>query len=145
MRNYLIVANQTLGGPALTAKVAELAADGNASFHVVVPATRTQEGLTWTVGAARARAARRMERALNEFHALGVRASGNVADESPVLAILDALRAGSFDEIMLCTLPAGASKWLKQDLPRRVRKHVSVALTHFVGDRERELELVAAA
>jgi len=145
MRNYLIVANQTLGGPALAAKVAELGADGDTAFHVVVPATRTQEGLTWTAGAARARAARRLERALADFHAMGLRATGNVADESPVLAILDALRTGPFDEILLCTLPSGASKWLKQDLPRRVRKHVSVPLTHFVGDRERELELVAAA
>jgi hypothetical protein len=146
MRTYLVVANQTLGGAALAAQVAQLGAGASARFHVVVPASRTQEGLTWTAGAARARAGHRLERALSQFAAMGIEATGNVADESPVLAVLDALRTVTFDEIILCTLPSGASRWLKQDLPRRMRKHVSVPVTHVVCDREQVAlrDLVAA-
>jgi hypothetical protein len=146
MRTYLVVANQTLGGAALATKVAELGAGASARFHVVVPASRTQEGLTWTAGAARARAAHRLDRALCQFAEMGIEATGTVADESPILAVLDALRTRAFDEILLCTLPAGASRWLKQDLPRRMRKHVCVPVSHVVSEHERQWarDLVAA-
>ena len=40
MRSYLVVGNQTLAGPELTAAIAErIAADDTTHFHVVVPAT----------------------------------------------------------------------------------------------------------
>ncbi len=38
-----------------------------------------------------------------------------------MLAIGDALRDQLFDEIILSTLPPGLSRWLKMDLPSRVR------------------------
>jgi len=143
VRNFLIVANQTLGGDALAAKVRRVIEDHRpCRFHIVVPATRSSDGLTWTSGTARALARGRLERAIARFEAMGLEVSGEVADESPVLAILDALHKRHYNGIILCTLPPGASRWLKQDLPRRLGRRVSVPVAHLVAARE--LELAAA-
>ena len=51
MRSYLVVGNQTLAGPALAKVIAErMAQGGPARFHVIVPATPVQRGLTWDEG-----------------------------------------------------------------------------------------------
>ena len=113
-----------------------------------MPATRVQEGLTWTEGAARALARRRLELAMVRFGQMQVHVTGAVGDENPVLATLDAARQRQFDEIILCTLPSGVSGWLKQDLPNRLRRRVSVPVTHLPiprlapVERMRRLELV---
>src|SRR5438067_9490554 len=128
MRSYLIVANQTLVSDAVVDMVATLFLDGPCRLHVVVPATRQQERLTWTSGAAWAIARRRLDHALTRFRRLPANAdvTGEVGDENPVLAVMDALLVDRFDEIILCTLPAGASSWLKRDLPTRVQRRVSI-------------------
>src|SRR6058998_547388 len=84
VRNYLIVANQTLGGDALAAKVRRVLDDhGPCRFHIVVPATRVPDALTWTSGTARALARGRLERAIARFESMGLEVTGEVADESP--------------------------------------------------------------
>ena len=135
MNSYLILANQTLAGHALATKVQQLLAGGACRFHIVVPATRQQEGLTWTAGAARAMARRRLENAISSFAELGAVATGDVADESPILAVLDVLRLQRFDEVVLCTLPPGPSRWLRQDLPRRLRRRIRIPVTHVMDER----------
>jgi hypothetical protein len=54
MPTILIVANQTLGGEALTECIEKRRRLGPCSFYVVVPATPPKEHLTWTEGEARA-------------------------------------------------------------------------------------------
>jgi hypothetical protein len=141
MRKYLIVANQTLGGERLAAKVTEQVEAGPCRFHVVVPATRQEEFLVWTSGRARAVAALRLQRAIESFGALGAQVSGNVGDESPVLAVFDAMRHEHFDEILLSTLPPGMSRWLRLDLPGRLRRRFAVPITLFIADRAAPSEL----
>lgn len=130
MRRYLVMANQTLGGEHLARKVQEILQGGPARFHIVVPATPPQEQATWTEGAAVAIAQERLEKALARFRELGAEAEGEVGDPDPIQAIRDALTDGSFDEIILSTLPAGISRWLKLDLPHRVEKHFDLPVTH---------------
>ena len=43
-----------------------------------------------------------------------------VGDPSPMNAIADAINVHGFDEVILSTLPARVSRWLKLDLPRKV-------------------------
>ena len=50
MRRYLVVANQTLGGEALLAKLRTLVESGPASIHILVPATHPKKQWTWTEG-----------------------------------------------------------------------------------------------
>lgn len=136
MRRYLLVANQTLGGYHLVVKVRECMALGECSFHVVVPATRPKEHLTWTRGEARALAQRRLEQALSRFGGLGAQVDGEVGDENPMQVIAEALRGGEFDEVLLSTLPPGPSRWLQMDLPHRVERTFSVPVSHVVAESE---------
>ena len=135
IRTYLVVANQTLGGEHLVAKVRECMAAGPCRFHVVVPATPSAEH-TWTEGEAVALASDRLERALARFQELGADVGGEVGDKNPILAIQDALRNETFDEVILSTLPPGVSRWLKLDLPTRVAGHFSLPVTHVIADPE---------
>jgi hypothetical protein len=41
-------------------------------------------------------------------------------------AVRKAVEAGGYDDIVLSTLPAGASRWLKLDLPSRVQRVVPI-------------------
>lgn len=64
MRRYLVVANQTLAGEGLLARIRELARHGTCSFHVVVPATPPHDHAR-TEGEARATAKARLDLALS--------------------------------------------------------------------------------
>lgn len=141
MRRYLVVANQTLGSGQLEAKVRECMEADGCEFHIVVPATHTKTSLMWTEGEARALARTRLDTALARFRELGAAVDGEVGDEDPMLAISDALLARSFDELILSTLPAGASRWLRQDLPRRVNRNFSsvITVTHLARDLDHSI------
>lgn len=135
MRRYLVVSNQTLSSEALVGKIRSCLAAGPCRFHVVVPATHTQEHLTWTEGHDRAIARQRLVDALERFRAMGAQAEGEVGDARPIDAIRDAVRdRPPFDEIILITLPPGMSRWLHQDLPHRVGRTFSLPLTHLVAE-----------
>jgi hypothetical protein len=136
MRSYLVVANQTLGGEHLIQRVRQSLAEGPCRYHVVVPATPQEDLLTWTEGKSTATAQDRLDRALARFRELGAEADGEVGDKNPILAIEDALRRGTFDEIILSTLPPGISRWLKLDLPSRVAARFDLPVTHLVAEPE---------
>ncbi len=137
MPRYLVVANQTLGADQLYHKVRECQAAGPCTFHIVVPATPPNENLTWAEGEASAIARERLGRALAWFRELGAEVDGEVGDANPLLAIWDALRESQFDHIILSTLPAGISRWLKMDLPSRVRAAVNLPVSHIISEPER--------
>ena len=134
MRRYLIVGNQTLASNPLAEKVKDVLAAGPAAFRLVVPATPTHQHLMWTEGAAHEVAERNLEAAIALFGDLGAEINGEVGDANPIQAIHDALRGGSFDEIILSTLPLGLSRWVKQDLPHRVRREFGLPVSHVVGE-----------
>jgi len=133
MRRYLVVANRTLGGAHLTAKVRECLAAGPCQFHVLVPASHTTKDLTWTEGGDRTAAEARLAEALARFRAAGAVVTGEVGDTNPIEAIGDVLRREQFDEIILSTLPPGVSRWLGQDLPKRVSKQYRLPMQHIVA------------
>ena len=135
MRRYLVVANRTLGGDHLMAKVRECVAAGPCKFHVLVPASHTHD-FTWTEGGDRAAAEARLSEAIARLRASGAVITGEVGDTNPIEAIGDVLRREQFDEIVLSTLPPGASRWLRQDLPTRVRKQYRLPVQHIVGVEE---------
>lgn len=136
MQRYLVVANQTLAGRHLMDEIRERIGRGTCRFHIVVPATPPHQHLTWTEGEARAIAAERLDQAMFELRDLGAEVTGEVGAERPLDAVLDAARRQEFDEIILSTLPAGPSRWLRQDLPRRAERMTGVPVTHVVAETE---------
>jgi nucleotide-binding universal stress UspA family protein len=136
MARYLVVANQTLGADALAEKVRECMAAGGTTFHVVVPACHSRDSSWITEGHDHAEAERRLEAALARFRELGAEADGEVGDASPVLAINDALLAENYDAVILSTLPAGLSRWLKKDLPHRIESKLGIKVIHVEGRLE---------
>lgn len=135
MRSYLVIANQTLGGEELIARIRECIDAGPCRFHIVVPATPPGEHLTWVEGEANAIAAERLERARASFRELGAEVEGEVGDANPIEAIGDAIRENEFDEIIISTLPPGPSRWLKRDLLHRAPSF-GLPVTHVIGDPE---------
>lgn len=121
MRHYLVVANQTLKQPELKAKIRACIDAGPCDFFLLVPATRAHGPVRWTPADANALARRRLDRALERFRELGAEVVGEVGDPSPVVAIGELLRRRSFDALILSTLPAGPSQWLRGDVPARIQ------------------------
>jgi NitT/TauT family transport system ATP-binding protein len=125
-RKYLIVANQTLGGADLAdevhKRIAEEAGPAKPEFHVVVPATAPQAQLAQVEGDAVAIAERRLQEALTHFRDFGADVSGEVGVDDPMQAIRHALAGGGYDGIIISTLPARVSRWLRMDLPHRAER-----------------------
>jgi hypothetical protein len=135
VRRCLIVANRTLAGDHLMAEVLARQARAPYEFHILVPASHHYTHGHWTEGDAVAHARAALANALDAFGDAGVPASGEVGDENPVLAVGDVLRREHFHEIIVSTLPPGASRWLKRDLPRRLeRRYGGVRVTHVVAE-----------
>jgi hypothetical protein len=131
MATILIVANQTLPSAALAAEVARRIESGSTTFHVVVPATPPPSGgdFTWDEDAARTEAEARLGAFVEGLRSQGVTADGETGDRDPVAAARDASRDRDIGEVILSTLPAGVSRWLRQDVPSRLRGAITVPVT----------------
>lgn len=129
-QRILIVANQTAAGTHLKHEVRARIAQGPCRFTLLVPATPPREHATYTDEEAIELAERRMTEAAAGLREVGAEVRGVVGDANPIEAIGDELRARFYDEIILSTLPPGASRWLKQDLPHRVERHFDIKVTH---------------
>jgi len=137
VRRCLIVANQTLTGPHLLAEVLARKVSADCEFHVLVPASHPHDRPVWTEGQAIASARAALAYALEWFAAEGIDATGEVGDENPVLAVGDVINRERVDEIIVSTLPPGASKWLKRGLPHRIERRFGLPVTHVVAVDER--------
>jgi len=136
MRSYLVVGNQTLDSPELAEAIGDRLATGPATFHIVVPATPIQRGLTWDEDEARAAAQTRLDDALDRLRASGATVSGEIGHRDPVEATEDALRGRDVDEVLLSTLPPGISRWLGQDVPTRLKGSILVPVTVVTAERQ---------
>ncbi len=126
MGSYLIVANRTLGSPALDEAIRQRLSAGQASFHVVVPATPVGRGLTWDEGETREAAETRLAALIDRIRELGGIGEGEIGVSDPIDAARDAMRDREIEEVILSTLPPGISRWLGQDIPSRLRGAVNV-------------------
>jgi hypothetical protein len=127
----LVVANRTAATPAMIEAVRERAARGPATFTLLVP--HLAHGLHKVVDAqdtdvSESEAVLELAVPLLE-EAAGGKVEGMVGDPEPLAAIQDAVHLHGFDEIILSTLPARVSRWLKLDLPSKARG-LGLPVTH---------------
>jgi hypothetical protein len=136
MTRFLVLAHQTAASPELGATVRDLArADARAQFTVLVPAAPLSYWGTWDETKARTFAEEQAEASVEMFHREGIRdVTTVIGNRYPMDALEDELRDGAeYDELVICTLPPGASRWLKRDLPHQAAKRFGLPVTHVIA------------
>jgi hypothetical protein len=132
--NVLVVAHQTAATPALLEAVRLRAQRGPARFHLVVP--RQAHGMHKYVDpqdAGEDEATQALRGALPKLtQAAGSAVTGSIGDAEPLSAIQDAVNLGSYDEIIISTLPPRISRWLRLDLVSKTRA-LGLPVTHVEG------------
>jgi hypothetical protein len=118
----LVVAHRTAATPALLDAVSARAADGPATFTLLVP--RAAHGLHRVMDPedtddTEALAVLELALPLLE-EAAGAPVEGKIGDPNPVDAINDAVNIDGYDEIIISTLPARVSRWMKLNLPSKL-------------------------
>jgi len=133
MANVLVVANRTAECEELQQALKERAAQGEAKFTLLVPAT--PHGVAWAADmhSGSPEAEGHMQKAVEKLRAAGLDVEGVIGDPDPAAAVQDAANQGSYDEVIVSTLPTHLSKWLHLDLPRKVAHATGLPVTHVVG------------
>jgi hypothetical protein len=111
----LIVAYRTAATPRLLAEVSARRRRSACSFTLVVPRPY------WDPDTDEAAAMLELAIPLLE-DAAGGHVEGIIGDSDPFVAVRDAVQRLGFDEIIVSTLPARVSHWLRRDLPSRVEQ-----------------------
>ena len=138
MHHILVVANQTIGGAKLLNLVKERAQTPETTFTLVVPMTRPRSGYVIYDEAVRDSAQVRLDLTLSYLRAEGVVASGELGDDDPYTATLDAIDEFQPDEVIISTLPQASSGWLRRDLIERIQDAAQAPVTHVVSDMDAE-------
>jgi hypothetical protein len=113
--SVLIVAHRTAATPLLLNAVRARASRSDCSFTLLVPRPY------WDPDTDEATATLELAIPLLE-EAAGRHVDGVIGDSDPFIAVRDAVTSIGIDEIIISTLPARVSQWLRRDLPHRVEQ-----------------------
>jgi hypothetical protein len=115
-RPLLVFLNEVAGGRKLLAAVRERVASGVVSSVVVAaPQNQPSVGQLIDVGELREAARSRVEVTMHVFKEFGVESIGEVLDQSPLLALDDALRAHEPGEVLVSALSGERSGLTRRD------------------------------
>ena len=132
--SVLVMANRTAESPELLEALKARAAKDECEFTLLIPAT--PHGLSWAADMAsgEGEAEHHREAFLEELREEGLDVKdAQVGDAEPLAAAQDAVNLGDFDEVIVSTLPLHVSKWLKLDLPSKVKAATGLPVTHIVA------------
>ena len=130
----LVVANRTADSPELLESLRRRAEEGGAEFTLLLPATA--HGLAWAADmhAGDEEATSHLEGLAERMREVGVNVrEAKVGASEPLAAVCDECNMGSYDELILSTLPLHLSKWLRLDLPSKARAATGLPVTHVVA------------
>jgi hypothetical protein len=125
--NVLVVANETVLGEPLLARIRERArANPQAGFLIICPQSDPDQG-------AHPEADQRLRVALSRLRSEGIEAHGQVAHPDPFTAAMHAVRDERVDSILVSTFPEQkSSSWLRRDLVGRLRSETKLPIEHVV-------------
>src|SRR3954464_1724718 len=138
MANVLVLANETIGGGQLLDAVRQRNTRDEARFFVVVPQSRPRHGNVVYDDVVRDSAQVRVDLALAFMREEGIEGTGEVGDADPFNAAMDAIAEHGIDEVIVSTLPAQSSGWMKRDLIEALQAATGLKITHVVVDLARE-------
>lgn len=132
MQDVLVVANQTAESEELLTALRERAEQGDCAFTVLIPAT--PHGISWAANmyadAGAAEAETHRDAMVERLRSAGIEVKDAiVGDPDPLAAIEDACNLGSYDELIVSTLPHRVSRWLHLDLPRKAGHATGLPVT----------------
>ena len=116
--SILVVANRTALSVGLQAALRARLESGPARFTLLVPLGRSPD------------AERTAQHIASSLCAAGLEVSGQAADIDPLHAVLEVWNPAEFDEIIVSTLPAATSRWMRSGLPRRVEQRTGALVRH---------------
>jgi hypothetical protein len=124
----LVVANRTAASAPLAEALKEKAAGDERHLFIVVVPQEGGEGLH----ARRARA--RLSQVIDRLRNDGLLAAGMIADPDPYAATMNALQMFRVDDVVISTLPATRSGWMRADLIERVRRASGKPVDHVAAE-----------
>ena len=132
--SVLVMANRTAESPELLEALKARAARGDCEFTLLIPST--PHGLAWAADmtAGEGEAEDHRKAFIEELRQEGLDVKdARVGDPDPLAAVQDAANFAHFDEVIVSTLPLHISKWLKIDLPSKVKAATGLPVTHVVA------------
>ena len=116
--NILVVANRTAMSDTLEETMRARVAERPARFTLVIPAGRGLEGR------------RAVEQMDTHMRKIGLEVRVVAGDPDPFRAVLEVYSPSEFDEIIVSTLPAWGSRWMRSGLPQRIERHTGALVRH---------------
>jgi hypothetical protein len=123
----LVAANRTANDPALLEHLRRHAGEGARRLFIFVIPQEGGQGLH----AQQARA--RLAQVLDRARAAGLLCAGMIGDPDPYTAIMNALQLFRVEDVVISTLPATRSGWMRADLIERVRRATNSPVEHVEG------------
>jgi hypothetical protein len=118
--HVLVVANQTLDHPDLIAALRDRATRQPIRVTLLAP-------VAW---AERDGARQRLDAALEKLREADIPAEGLLGDQDPMVAVQEAWDPKQMDEVLVSTLAARHSRWIRSDLPQRIARCIDCPVRH---------------
>jgi nucleotide-binding universal stress UspA family protein len=118
--HVLVVANQTLDHPDLIAALKDRASRQPIRVTLLAP-------VAW---AGRESAQQRLDAALEKLREAEIPSEGVLGDQDPMVAVQEAWDPKQMDEVLVSTLAARYSRWIRSDLPQRIARYIDCPVRH---------------
>ena len=106
----------------------------------MIPQSRPRRGSVIYLQSVRDAAQVRLDLALALLRDDGFEVTGEVGDSDPFNATMDAIGERKPDEIIISTLPATASGWLRRDLVERVAEASGIPVQHVISELDEDAD-----
>jgi len=128
---YLIVGGETAANPEVVEEAESiLAADKDAVFTLLVPATRVEQYLGQHKGGDEEVARRMAEAAQRRFQGAGIPLDYHIGPPDPLQAVDEEFKERNYDEVLVSTYAPRRSRWLAQKFPDRVEDKYKIPVRH---------------